>query len=205
VLPRRAQVFIEGSAVPMGMFLALGLTGFLILTLAAIVAMLRREYTPSILATVLLVLFGFISYASFEFTREGLRKPYVIEGFMYSTGVTTAATGGLDTRANLGLLQRRGVLSAATWALPAGRRLEDLDTMAKGQAVFRAACGVCHQPDAGYNALRPVVRHWTAPTIHEYLNTMHEQKPMMPPFPGTDQEKNWLTVYVDSLTERETP
>jgi hypothetical protein len=34
---------------------------------------------------------------------------------------------------------------------------------------------------------------------------MHEQKPMMPPFPGTDQEKNWLTVYVDSLTERETP
>ncbi len=205
VLPRRAQVFIEGSGVPMGMFFAMGLTCFLILSLAAIVAMIRREYTPSTLATILLVLFAFISYASFEFVREGVRKPYVIEGYMYSTGVTTAATDGLDARANLAVLQKRGVLSAAPWALPVGRRLEDLDTKARGQAVFRATCGACHQPEVGYNALRPLVRHWTAPIIREYLDTMHEQRPMMPPFPGSNQEKDWLTAYIDSLTERGTP
>jgi len=205
VMPQQSQQFVMGGAVAMMMFLAVGAVCFAILALAALIAMVRREYTPSVLAASLLCLFAFLSYASFEFVREGVRKPYVIEGFMYSTGVTTPLAKGLDRRANLTLLSERGVLSAAPWAVPAGKKISELDPMGKGRAVFVAACAVCHQSRTGYNALQPLVRYWTGPMIRSYLDTMHEQKPMMPPFPGTDDEKDALTVFVTSLTQRGSP
>ena len=65
-----------------------------------------------------------------------------------------------------------------------------------------AACGACHQPYHGYNALQPVVRGWTRIEIRRYLDTMHDQRPMMPPFPGTDADANDLTEYVFTLTQQ---
>jgi cytochrome bd-type quinol oxidase subunit 1 len=202
VIPPRAQAFLEGSGVPMGMFFAMGLTCFLILAGTSAVAMLRREYGPSILGAGLLCLFAFVAYASFEFVREGIRKPYVIEGFMYATGVTVPQQAGLDDRANLNRLRQRGVLSGAPWALPAGKTAGELSPLERGGAIYAAACGACHQPHQGYNALQPVVRGWTWIQIRRYLDTMHDQRPMMPPFPGTEADANDLTVYVYTLTER---
>lgn len=202
VIPPRAQGFLKGSGVPMGMFFAMGLTCFLLLAAASIVAMLRREYSPSILGAALLCLFAFVAYGSFEFVREGIRKPYVIEGFMYSTGVTVPEQVGLDDRGNINLLRQRGVLSGAPWALPAGRTAGELSPLERGKAIYAAACGACHQPHQGYNALQPVVRGWTQVQIRRYLDTMHDQRPMMPPFPGTEADANDLTEYVYTLTER---
>lgn len=209
VIPERAQAFLQGSGVPMGMFFAMGLTCFVILAAASIVAMIRKEYSPSVLASTLMVLLAFIAYASFEFVREGIRKPYVIEGYMYSTGVYSskacnAIAGqacGAFPRDRMTRLSADSVLSASPWALPRGKRVEDLTSLQRGRAVFVAACGACHQPEMGYNAVRPVVWGWTKPEIRLYLDTMHLQRPMMPPFPGTEAEKDALAEYVTTLTE----
>jgi len=201
VIPTRSQEFLKGSAIPMVMFMVMGMTCFCLLALGSIIAMLRREHSPSVLGACLLCFFALVSYASFEFVREGVRKPYVIEGFMYSTGVTTPQAKDLDRRANLALLRARGLLSAAPWALPLGKAASEVDPRTKGRAVFEAACAACHQLRAGYNALQPLVQGWTAPALRRYLDTMHEQKAMMPPFPGTDDEKDALTAFITALTE----
>lgn len=200
VIPQRSREFIQGSGVPMGMFAAMGLTCFAILAVAGLASMFRREAVPTLLGSLLMVLFAFIAYGSFEFVREGVRKPYVIEGFMYSTGVTTPEAAGLDRVANLKQLQRDGVLSGSPWALPVGKTAGELTPFQRGQAVFRASCAACHQPEAGYNALRPLIAQWEPHTIREYLDSMHRQRPMMPPFPGTESEKDDLTDYLRSLT-----
>ncbi len=202
VIPERSQQFIQGGAIAMTLFFAMGMACFSLLALGTILAMVRREWNPSVLGASLLIFFAFVGYACFEFVREGARKPYVIEGFMYSTGVTTEKGQALDKRASLAVLREKGVLSAASWVLPLGRTIAELTPEEKGYAVFKAACLACHQVYAGYNAVQPLIGGWTRETLRSYLDTMHEQRPMMPPFPGTDAEKDALAAYMATLTRR---
>lgn len=198
VLSERAQAFLRGGSAAMLLFMAFGMASFVILALSAGLAMWRRDYSTSTVGSVLLVLFAFVSFGSFEFVREGVRKPFVIEGFMYSTGVTTAKAEGFDARATLKQTRATGVLAAAPWAVPPGKTPEALDTVARGQAVYQAACLRCHSVD-GYNAVRPLLRGWSLGTIRGLLDHMDEVRAAMPPFPGTDAEKDALAAYLATL------
>jgi len=200
VLPERAQEFLRGGAPVMVVFLGFGLAGLGVLTLSAVVALLRRDTSTSSAGAIAIVLGAFVAFGAMEFVREGARKPFVIEGFMYSTGVTVAGAADVDTRANITWTQANGILSAAPWALPPGKEIGDLDLPGYGQAVFRAACQRCHQVD-GYNAIRPLVRGWSAETVRWTLDRLDEIKPSMPPFPGTNVEKGALVSYLLTLNE----
>ena len=197
-LSQRAQTFLQGGAAPMQLFMGLSVAALLILVLAAAVALVRKD-VPSSLGGVLLCLVAFVGFGAAEFVREGLRKPYVIEGFMYATGVTTEAAKDLDPRASITHTAQNGVLSAAPWALPADQAWGELDQMARGEAVFRASCLRCHQAEEGYNAIRPLVTGWSPLTLRGRLDHLNETKPVMPPFPGTTSEKDDLAVYLLSL------
>jgi cytochrome d ubiquinol oxidase subunit I len=199
-MPDRAQVFLQGAAAPMVLFLGFGVAGLIILFVAAAVSLWRKDFAVSTLGGLLLLLMASVSFGAMEFVREGVRKPYVIDGYMYSTGVTTAAAEGVDRRANIARTRRDGILSASPWALPPGRKASDLDAASLGRAVYRAACLRCHSIE-GYNAVRPLIAGWSAKTIRDLLGHMDEVKTAMPPFPGTDAEADALTVYLRSLNE----
>lgn len=195
-MSERAQTFLMGAAAPMTIFLMFGMASFMILFFAAALSLYRKDYTPSTLGAILLCLLAFVCFGAMEFVREGVRKPYVVEGFMYSTGVTVAEYEDVDTTANIQKTQQAGILSAAPWALIGNE--SDNPQLEKGQAVFKAACLRCHSVD-GYNAMRPLIKGWSSDTIRESLDKMHEIKSSMPPFPGTENEKDVLTVYLGSL------
>jgi len=192
----RARTFLEGRAPVMLVFLAFGTAAFCMLHVAAGLSLWRRDWRPSTLGATLLVLVAFVAFGSLEFVREGIRKPFIIEGFMYSTGLTTNDT--VDKKATLRLARAGGVLRLAPWALPPERDGASLSLTARGEAVYRAACLRCHCPD-GYNALRPLVRGWAPDTIRHLLAHMAEVQPAMPPFPGSDGERDALTAYLSTL------
>jgi mono/diheme cytochrome c family protein len=200
VMPERAQRFLMGGSAAMQLFMAFGAASFIILAVAAVLATWRRDYSVSTVGSLLMVLFAFVSFGSFEFVREGVRKPYIIEGFMYSTGVTTAKAEGLDERATLATTRQTGVLAAAPWAVPPGKSIEELNAAEKGRAVYDAACLKCHAVD-GYNAMRPLVRGWsrTGSDLRYLLDHMEQVRASMPPFPGTDAEKEALAAYLATL------
>ncbi|NQT85257.1 cytochrome ubiquinol oxidase subunit I, partial [bacterium] len=164
VLTPRAQAFLTGGAPVMALFLAFGMTSFTILFLASAFSLWRKDFSVSTLGSCLLVLFAFVSFGSFEFVREGARKPFVIEGFMYSTGVTVEAQAGLDRRANITRTRRKGVVASSPWSVPPGKKIGDLTLPELGKAVYEAACLRCHSVD-GYNAMRPLVAGWKPETI----------------------------------------
>lgn len=201
VLGRRAQLFLRGGSPVMLVFLGFGMAGLALLTVGSIVSLIRRDFSTSTLGTWLLCLTAFISFGAMEFVREGVRKPFVIEGFMYSTGVTAAEYADVDTVANITDTRGRGVLSAAPWALPADTPANLLDGPAKGQAVYRAACLRCHSID-GYNAIRPLIAGWSASDLRRTLDHL-EVAPAMPPFPGTEEEKGVLIQYLHSLARED--
>ena len=199
-LPDRARTFLMGGAPVMVILFGFGMASFVVLALSAVAGLLRKDYSTSTMGACLLCLFAFVSMGSFEFVREGIRKPFIIEGFMYSTGVTTAETASVDARANLDATRAAGVLAAAPWAAPPGKKADELTGVELGQAAYTAACLRCHSID-GHNAVRPLVKGWSPETIQTLLDRPEEIKPAMPPFPGTTAEKTALAAFLQSLNQ----
>jgi mono/diheme cytochrome c family protein len=198
VLPPRAQVFLTGGAPVMQVFMGTGLALLLALAATAAVALVRRDWSPSPSRAALVVLAAFVGYGAMEFVREGIRKPFIIEGFMYSTGVTVPEAAGLDPRGHVDATRAAGILATAPFALPPSRRAEQFRTLDRGRAVFTAACARCHTLD-GYNAVRPLVTGWSSEALHLLVAHMHEMKPTMPPFPGNAADAESLVAYLGEV------
>jgi mono/diheme cytochrome c family protein len=139
----------------------------------------RRRFGWPLAATILAA--GFAVVGGAEWTREGLRKPYVIGQFMFVNGVRLppppdssrlppdfVAAFGQD-RFTVDQVTRTGVLRTANWARlpqaggtpawPPGAMRGDAVAWqsARGAEVFRLLCTECHTVD-GYNAMRPLAR-----------------------------------------------
>ena len=162
---------------------AAGLVGSalaLLLTLA-IVWLRPRSFGP--LAAGAVMAAGFVAVGGAEWTREDLRKPYVI-GQVHvrqwhprppGPGVparTAEARAALDAdRFTIDALNRSGVLGASPWVRvdpigpdSGGSAAAILRSSARGAEVFRLECARCHTVD-GYLAIRPLVAGRSASTL----------------------------------------
>jgi mono/diheme cytochrome c family protein len=140
---------------------------------------------PFVLALVLL--------GTFERVREFIRKPWVIGSYMYANGITAA---------ELALLHEDGLLAHATYT-PI-RTVTAANRVAAGREVFLLACTRCHTTTGVNSVLAKLERlygwgQWDRDVVKAYLKTMHNVRPYMPPFPGSDVEAGALADYLVSL------
>jgi mono/diheme cytochrome c family protein len=162
---------------------AAGLAGSIGALLMTLVIVLLRAKSFGPLAAGVVIVAGFVAFGGAEWTREDLRKPYVIGQYMLVNGVrlpppdgapgdSAAADFALESdRFTIDALNRSGVLGVTPWVrLPA---IEGFDasaaekvsrTSARGAEVFRLECGRCHTID-GYLAIRPLVAGKSASAI----------------------------------------
>lgn len=166
----------------------------------------RLFYYP--FAIVIFVL-AFIVTGSSEMFREAVRKPFVIYDYMYSNQVRVDEVAELN---------QEGVLAAAKWSSvggvgpagepPPGHQTHGLDCSAchavkgneleAGHEVFKLECSACHTV-RGYNPVAPLVKDWSEEYIDFQLQRLDELKPFMPPFIGTEEEREALAAWLDSL------
>jgi mono/diheme cytochrome c family protein len=168
---------------------------------------------------------AFVMLGSAEWIREDLRKPYVIGGYMFVTGVRVSPPaavplpGGPD-RLAIAAISEAGVLESALWARQQASTGDTTrDEIARGHELFRLSCAACHTTD-GYLALRPQVTGISvagaggllarlarpvdahgAPSLWGAADTqlVSWRDRMMPPFPGTPDERRSLAVYLAHL------
>jgi cytochrome bd ubiquinol oxidase subunit I len=140
-----------------------------------------REFTRRKSAVLLGSLVIFI--ATFEYTREYIRKPYVIRGFMFSNGVPLKATTTKPLNRSF---------------------LAEMRFKPKDSSVGQ--CMACHTMN-GYRSLSKRLAGMDAATIETSI-LKEMQKPgkenryhkIMPPVIGTDEEVKALSVYLhDSI------
>jgi cytochrome bd-type quinol oxidase subunit 1 len=131
-----------------------------------------------------LVVIAFAWMAGFEYTREIARKPYVLYGHMYSTGI---APGEVST------LNKEGFLKHARWA--SVKEVSEENRMEAGAEILRLQCLSCHTID-GYNGLINKSDKLTERGLEALLTGMGKVNSYMPPFAGTDQEKKALAAYL---------
>jgi mono/diheme cytochrome c family protein len=97
------------------------------------------------------------------------------------------------------------VLAAYGWDAglfrPAPRLERTPAAVTRGRAVLRNRCLHCHAAIP----LGPRVAGWTAERAYQAVGRLPSLYPSMPPFPGTDEERAALAVYLAALGAGEAP
>ena len=170
----------------------LGLSCSVIAAIVVVGAVKPQHLRPAIVLVPAVIAVGLIG--TFERVREFVRKPWAIAGYLYANGLRAA---------DYPLLQRDGLLTHATYT--SIRTVTDDNQLAAGKEVFTLACTRCHTVD-GVAGIRGVLvdmygddEHWDGAAIADYIGTMHNTRPFMPPFPGSVSERRALGAWLASL------
>jgi mono/diheme cytochrome c family protein len=141
----------------------------------------------------------------FERVREFIRKPYVVEAYMYSNALRAE---------DYPLFQEQGLLPRATYRSPAagaagafGAAAADDERIATGREMFRLACTRCHTTRGVNGVVQKLTKlygpgPWDPQALESYLAGMHNARPFMPPVPGSDGERAALAAYLVALDGR---
>ena len=163
--------------------------------LIALIALLGAAVPRSLprVALLLPVLFAMVIAGAFERSREFLRKPYIINHYMYANRFRVD---------DYKLLNHEGILPYSTYAKVS--RVAPGNELVAGAEVFRLACATCHTVD-GVNGITHKLNAlygaapWTVENIEGYIGALHTVKAYMPPFPGSAAEANALARWLVSL------
>lgn len=129
-----------------------------------------------------------------EWTREMLRKPYVVYNYMYSNGLK---------KEDIGRLSEASYFDNAQWA-----KLEK-NWMHPGKAIFKYQCLSCHTKD-GYRSMKLMLGERDRDSIKSFLELMHGTDPdknpymgIMPPLIANEEEREQLADYLNTLNHPE--
>ncbi|MGO8763447.1 MAG: cytochrome C [Desulfobaccales bacterium] len=134
-------------------------------------------------ALVLSVVFVF----AFERSREFMRGPYLIPGYLYATNVLLQEKPFLD---------QQGLLPNAYWFNMLGQD----DPENQGAFLLAQNCSACHTI-GGLNDIRTRVKNRSEDGIFVYLSHINEMVPFMPPFSGTEAERRILARFLYRLAQ----
>jgi hypothetical protein len=129
----------------------------------------------------------------FERVREFIRKPDIIAAHMYSNGLRAA---------DYPLYQQEGLLRHAVFS-PV-RSVTEENRLEAGREMFKLACTRCHTT-WGVNSVVAKLGHlygeqtWQTEVIQDYLTSLHNVRPFMPPVPGTEDELAALAAFLIEL------
>jgi len=137
-----------------------------ILALAVVVGYVLARRINRAMAIVMVIV-GLLFFGAFEWSRESIRKPYAIYGYMYGNGIDVAMAEQLK---NDGMLPHL-----------AFRTGDD------GADLFRRACRSCHTIN-GYKPLKPAFDGTDEAFIAGIVKSTHKLRGNMPPFLGTESE-----------------
>ncbi len=151
------------------------------------------------LALVLPFVVALLTLGYFERVREFIRKPYVIQNYMYANGIRVA---------DYPLLNQRGILPYSVYSDV--KMVTEDNSIQAGEEVFKIACTRCHTTN-GMNGILSKFEtmygqdRWDKQSMVAYINGMHNVRPFMPPFPGNQAEVAALVEYILSLRDFPVP
>jgi cytochrome bd ubiquinol oxidase subunit I len=135
-----------------------------------------------------------------EYSREMLRKPFVIGRWMYSNGVRVP---------NVSKINAAGYLAESNWVWN-GSGNGNASSYSRGEAIFRGECGSCHTLQ-GYRPLAILLQGRDRANIHNFIVMLHENKSdspyrkFMPPMVGTEQDVNDLADFLNAQVNPPAP
>ncbi len=155
----------------------------LVLLMTLIFALWKPRWMRTPVVAVVVV-FAFCMMASGEYLREFVRKPWVINGYIYANDVRVDSIEGYKAK---------GVFGNASWVTAT-----DPQSVEYGHELFVLQCSKCHSVD-GYRSMRLRVRNWDATFATNMLPHIELTRGTMPRFAGNEQDRAALGAYLGSL------
>jgi mono/diheme cytochrome c family protein len=122
---------------------------------------------------------------SFEWTREAARRPFAINGVIYSNGLLPADTVNAE---------RDGFLGRARWSrIKEARNDRDVEA---GEELFRSQCHACHTIGGFNNDIMTRTSGMSHETLADYIGNLHSIRYFMPPFAGNGKERGSLAAFI---------
>ena len=135
------------------------------------------------------LMLGLMATGAGEYSREMLRKPYVIGRWMYSNGVRVPYVQRIN---------QEGYLAHSEWVWNGSNT-----SYSQGEAIFRGECGSCHTL-RGYRPLATLLQGRDRANIGNFIAMLHDYKPdspyrkFMPPMTGTQQDVDDLADFLNA-------
>jgi cytochrome bd-type quinol oxidase subunit 1 len=127
-----------------------------------------------------------IYFGSFEFLREGGRRPYVIHSYMYANQIYVK---------DVSALQQAGFLPTAKWIK--NKQVNDGNLIEAGQELFKFQCSACHSIGGPLNNIQPLTAKYDSVFgMDAKINGLGKMNNYMPPFVGTRAERWALANYI---------
>jgi mono/diheme cytochrome c family protein len=140
---------------------------------------------------VAILLLALMATGAGEYSREMLRKPYVIGRWMYSNGVRVPYAVKIDN-------DPQGYLARSNWVWNGSD-----SSYSRGEAIFRGECGSCHTLN-GYRPLVTLLAGRDRTNIESFITMLHEYKAdspyhrFMPPMVGSKSDVADLADFLNA-------
>ncbi|MDX1814419.1 MAG: c-type cytochrome [Thermodesulfobacteriota bacterium] len=184
-VPLQAHGLITGGSPTIHRALQAGFWSLVVLVVLTLVLVISKPARLSRPLALFVFLSAFVFMGAFEWSREAARRPYVINGLMYSNGIL---------QADVPMLQRSGFLPSARWTTQ--KELHEESLMDAGRELFIFQCYACHTIGGANNDILARTKSMSYPAMRGYLRTIHEKRYFMPPFAGNDAEARALAVFI---------
>ncbi|BDG20265.1 hypothetical protein TthSNM11_24680 (plasmid) [Thermus thermophilus] len=189
--------------------------GVLATFLVLVLALVRPHLAARPLVAYAALALAFLGLFGAERTREVLRKPDIIYGYMASNQIRYTDLPARGLKAEEPLLNQEGVLkhlpfAVAPAALAAGMEAGGVDPVEAGRSLVALQCSSCHtvsQKTAFLGGMRPLAvmlarRGMTSKEqIRAYLEAIGGF-PYMHPVVGTPEERDYMAAYLEQLVRQ---
>lgn len=186
-IPEQAyDLVVWSTGMTKEIFTVVNITGLLIFVVFGL-WMLLKPKTVSLLLTIAIFFSSIGFIAEFEMVRESVRKPFIIYDYMYANGVLEK---------NAKKFNEEGYLANSTFTKI--KEVTEDNMYEAGEELYKGQCLACHTIE-GFRKSRAFAHRidgWTEEALDGYIEQLHEARPFMPPFVGTDEERKALAHYL---------
>lgn len=210
-LPEHARTLLRLPQVIQPIFFVKMLLGVLATALILLLALLAPKQAATPVLGYLGLLLAFIGLFGAERTREAIRKPDVVLGYMAANQIIRVNLdfGTRKVRAEAPLLDQEGLLKKLPFAVARGAVAAGpaggVDPVETGRALVVLQCSSCHTVSkataflGGNRNLAALLKRrglTTAAMIEPYLNAIGGF-PYMHPVVGTPEERGYMAQYLE--------
>ncbi|MBU2539144.1 MAG: cytochrome ubiquinol oxidase subunit I [Proteobacteria bacterium] len=194
-LPEGPKSWVLNLDPTLAPFLSFFMWGSPILFLGGLLMAIRLPQTAKRALAVFLLLLGIAYMGSFEYIREGSRRPYTIYGHIYANSILAK---------DLDAVSQKGVLASAKWT---SKEITDENRLVVGRQIYNIFCGSCHSIGGPIRDIKKLSAKYTSVYVMEgEISGQGKLIGCMPPFPGTFAERNALATFlVDGLQGKKQP
>ncbi|BAU23512.1 cytochrome C [Caldimicrobium thiodismutans] len=181
------------------------LASYLILSFYFILTGFLIPRLNNFLLSFLMIIIAFLGILCAEGIREGLRRPYIINYFMYGHQVVAKDLPAKNIKAEIEIIQKEGLLPRLGYLPESLRKITPENRLEVGRIIALHNCANCHA--FTQKGIRPLpalfgkLSPQSPEDIDAFLSALGSF-PYMPPFAGNDEERKVAAEYLFTLIKK---